>query len=473
MRNPSNKARRRSPSTQALLDSLAREAEIDAALEPHDEQAAGPAHDPGHMPEPDRSTPDEQSAEGGVRFACRYETTPRPDGGLTTRVLLELEGAGVAAPRPVDLVLVVDRSGSMYGDRLEAAVAAGHHLIDGLGDDCRVGIVTYESAVDVRAPMQRLTGAGREALHAALDTIEVAGSTALADGWCTGRDQLQAGVTDRLCRVLLLSDGLANEGEQRVEVLGAWCREARDRGITTSTVGIGEGYDEDLLRIMATAGSGNSWYVPSPDAVAPVLEEERQSLTQISATGVRIHVEGREATLVRVLGSLEVGELARGVPRALVFEFDVPAGRFPELALGELLIEGYDLVLGGPFQRRRGLLPTARRGTVAEVRVARLELTVAAVRDAAIAAADARDYKGARALISSVLVLLTVQSREVQARLTDQVAALHRLDALLDVRGYTPSVRKESLQRSENLRTGKRRYEGALDQWVRRPESRS
>jgi Ca-activated chloride channel family protein len=102
-----------------------------------------------------------------------------------------------------------------------------------------VGIVTYESAVDVRAPLQRLTGAGREALHATLDTIEVAGSTALAGGWCTGRDQLQAGATDRLCRVLLLSDGLANEGEQRVEVLGAWCREARDRGITTSTVGIG------------------------------------------------------------------------------------------------------------------------------------------------------------------------------------------------------------------------------------------
>jgi len=66
-------------------------------------------------------------------------------------------------------------------------------------------------------------------------------------------------------------------------------------------------------------------------------------------------------------------------------------------------------------------------------------------------------------------VLITVQSRGVQARLTDQLAALRRLDALLDVRGYTPSVRKESLQRSENLRTGKRRCEGALDEWVRRP----
>ena len=113
MRNPSKKARRRSPSTQALLNALAREAEIDAALEPHDEQVAEPDAGPVLLIGEDRQQPDEQSAEGGVRFACRYETTPRPDGGLTTRVLLELEGAGVAAPRPVDLVLVVDRSGSI------------------------------------------------------------------------------------------------------------------------------------------------------------------------------------------------------------------------------------------------------------------------------------------------------------------------------------------------------------------------
>ncbi|MCX7856356.1 MAG: VWA domain-containing protein, partial [Anaerolineae bacterium] len=151
-----------------------------------------------------------------------------------------------------ELALVLDRSGSMAGDKLREAKRAARSLIHALPQGARLAVVAYHDEVEVG-------GFTRKEAKAFLASLEAGGSTALHAGWQRGVELLADESRPRL--VILLSDGLANMGLTDPEALAEEARRAASMGIYTVTLGFGEGYDRHLMAAMARAGGGVHHYV--------------------------------------------------------------------------------------------------------------------------------------------------------------------------------------------------------------------
>ena len=172
-------------------------------------------------------------------------------------VLLELKApeaptTGRRAPAAVQVVL--DRSGSMDGERLDAAKRALIALIDRLDPNDRFGVVAFDDEVQVVAPAGPL--ADKLALEHAVASVSSGGMTNLSGGLLRGLQEARRVATDAGATVLLLSDGHANQGILEHDKLAAVAANARDHGVTTSTIGIGLDYDETLLAAVARGRAG-------------------------------------------------------------------------------------------------------------------------------------------------------------------------------------------------------------------------
>ena len=127
-----------------------------------------------------------------------------------------------------------------------------------------VSVVAYDD--DVETVAEPATGKAQADLVERIRSIETRGCTNLSGGWLRGRELVAGGKRDGAAnRVVLLTDGLANVGITEPDKLIGLCRTALDQGITTTTIGFGQGYDEVLLRRMAEAGGGSTYYIEDPD----------------------------------------------------------------------------------------------------------------------------------------------------------------------------------------------------------------
>ena len=174
-----------------------------------------------------------------------------PASGGTFEVLVRVQApaqpAGTAASaRPrLRLALVVDRSGSMSGDPLHQALRCVDHIVGRLHADDQVSVVLYDHHVQVPVALQ--SAGNRSSIQAALRGVESGGNTALFDGWLAGAKQLEGGQAGAVSRVLLLSDGQANTGPQTLADIAPQCAQWLAQGVTTTTVGLGHGFNEDLM----------------------------------------------------------------------------------------------------------------------------------------------------------------------------------------------------------------------------------
>jgi len=196
-----------------------------------------------------------------------------------------------ATRAPLDLVLVIDRSGSMSGAPLKAALESASRIIRGLRDDDRVAVVTFDSRVDVVQPLVHPTD--RAGLIQRVQSVESGGSTALFDGWEAGMRQLQGQVSkERIARVILLSDGQANHGLTDEPAIFRHVSEAAAAGITTSTVGLGQGFNETLMTGMARAGEGAANFGQTADDLDEAFEEQFAILSNAFLRQVRVEIQG-------------------------------------------------------------------------------------------------------------------------------------------------------------------------------------
>src|SRR5438045_1013181 len=200
-----------------------------------------------------------------------YRLGPRE---LIVQVEIEARRNDEARRSPMNLCIVLDRSGSMEGAKLEKARQAAAMAVDKLSDDDIFSLVTYDNETNLLIAPERVGNTDhREDLKSRIHRIQAGGSTALHAGVVLGAKQVRERFDkERVNRVILLSDGLANVGPSSTSDLARLGRELRGDAIAVSTVGLGDEYNEDLMTAFAEASNANYYYLKEPEKLPSDLD---------------------------------------------------------------------------------------------------------------------------------------------------------------------------------------------------------
>lgn len=337
--------------------------------------------------------------------------------------MLELEAPpppGAARRLPLHVALVLDRSGSMAGEKLRVALACARYLVRRLRALDRFALVTYDHEVELRVP---LGPADPLRAEAALAGVFPGSGTNLAGGWLAGAEALRAVPSGSGPReVLLLTDGLANVGITDPEELVALARRAGDDGIGTSAIGFGADFDEVLLARMADAGGGNAHFAGTPEDAPGIFAAEFGDLVRVVAQDVSVEIRPAEA--VRVVGVLnddpvvpvargvrvQVGDLYGEERRRVVFALHVPRlGRLGVARVAEVVVRY--VAVADRIARHQLTLPlmvnlvradeVARAEADAEVVEEVVVLRATRAQEEARERSEAGDLEGARARLTA------------------------------------------------------------------------
>lgn len=257
---------------------------------------------------------------------------------VLVRIVPPAESAESGERPKLNIGIALDRSGSMDGNKMRQAREAAKYCVDELLPTDAFSAVIFDGNVDVLFTNQPV--ANKEMLKRGIDRIEARGSTALHQGW------VQAGlqVSERLSgggidRVLLITDGQANVGETRTDRIVQQAKDLAERGISTSTIGIGRGFNEDLLVPMAEAGQGNAWFVEEPRDMVRIFETELKGLVAQVGNTVTLGITPSPGVKVEDMlndfetdasGRYILPNLRAGSPLDVLVRLKIPAGEVGE-----------------------------------------------------------------------------------------------------------------------------------------------
>jgi Ca-activated chloride channel homolog len=257
----------------------------------------------------------------------------------TTYLRVGLTGFPIDAARrtPVNLAIVLDKSGSMQGDKLRKAKEAAFASLDRLGPNDIVSVIAYDQTVEVLVPATKISD--RSGLRNAIERLSAGGNTALFAGVSKGAAEVRKFIDRRrVNRIILLSDGQANVGPSSPTELGNLGASLIKEGISVTTLGLGLDYNEDLMAQLARKSDGNHYFIESTEGLArrfgyefdDVLSVVAQEVTVrvTCAPGVRpIRVLGREADITGQIVTTYLNQVYGNQEKYLLLEVEVPAGR--------------------------------------------------------------------------------------------------------------------------------------------------
>jgi Ca-activated chloride channel family protein len=227
--------------------------------------------------------------------------------GSTQRLFIKVGLEGIAPPKdqeraPINVALVLDRSGSMSGEKIENARQAALAALEYLNNRDTIALVTYDDKVDVPFAAAQLEN--KAAVQRAIRKIDTGGMTALFAGVSEGANQLKRFLDrERINRIVLISDGLANVGPDTPEELGSLGRKLAQKRISISTIGLGLRYNEDLMMRLADASDGNHAFVEDAEQLAGIFRKEFGELGTVVAQAATVIIQCEEGVRpIRILG---------------------------------------------------------------------------------------------------------------------------------------------------------------------------
>ncbi len=371
----------------------------------------------------------QEATAGPVTMSARPDRRAVQAGTATmVHVQLTLTGADRGGARsPTDLVVVLDRSGSMAGEPLDDARAATRSIIESLNPEDRFALITYDDSAAIDVPLGLASPSNRSVWLREVDGIRDGGSTNMSGGLDLGLSMLREVDAERARKVILISDGLPNAGDPTPAGLTRRARGAAERATPLTAVGVGMNFDEQLMRSLAEAGAGNYHYVADSEGLASIFTAELNQATATVASGLKLRVEQRPGlSLVSASGypmvptadskgyyqEIALGPLASGQTRTLWLTYMVTA---PPKAGGEIDLAGLSLTFQADGDGRLLELPDGRR--------------VAVVADASAALASVDQATWSEAVVTEEYNLLRQQ-------VADAVKAGDKATAEASIRDY-------------------------------------
>ena len=380
------------------------------------------------------------------------------DQEVVVKIDLDSETGRRSNRSPLNIAVVIDHSGSMAGAKIEKTKQAAMQLIDQLTPQDTLALIEFDDRVTVLFPSQHVVD--RQALKAQVQRIEPGGSTALYAGVEAGGKQLLEieSRTERINRVILLSDGLANVGPSSTSALKSLGRSLSRQGVSVSTIGVGDDYNEDLMAGLAEASDANYYYVQDAEKLPEIFAKELGGLQTVTARNVKVAIAcgdgvepidliGRPEKFADRKAVVEFSSFASGQNRYLFLRCRVKANEaISQMELASVKVTYRDEVNGSEEATseqslRIGVTTDEKEaaGSLNQTIAAERELQLnALVKDQAMSAADEGKFQDA------------AQSLRANAQKLDAVAA----SAPMPVKENLELQAQQQRERAEEIEAG-------------------
>lgn len=417
-----------------------------------------------------------------AKVGCRVETDRDvlPAGDAQTvviKVTLDAPPAPVRTMRPaVNLSLVLDRSGSMGGDKIEKAREAAIEAVRHLGPQDIFSLVVYDENVNTIIPAQPVENI--ESIISKIRMIQPGGSTALFGGVSQGAAEIRKHLSGNFVhRIILLSDGLANVGPQTPEDLGRLGAALIKEQISVTTVGVGTDYNEDLMARLSQKSDGNIYFVEKSGDLPGIFTAELGSVLNVVATQVKLIIEvpddvtplsiiGREGRIKGHQVELFMNQLYGDQEKYALVEVRLPetkSGKKMEIARARVYYEN-------PFTEKKEQSEGKRIATfskdeekvkgstnISVVREYQLNLNALAQEKAINLSDTGKKKEAVETLKTSAAQLKSMGSAFKDEKMIEEAEALEQKADLIEKEGMSKKSRK--VLRTESYQMKNQQYE--------------
>lgn len=369
---------------------------------------------------------------------------------------------------PLNLSVVLDRSGSMSGYPLTNAKDAAKKLVEYLTPEDYISVVVYDDMPATIVSPQLVTD--KKAIQKQISSIRSGGLTNLSGGWLMGCDRVKNNQSsDKLNRVLLLTDGQANRGIYEPKALINTAREKAASGIITTTIGFGSYFNEDLLISIADAAEGNFYFIQSPEDAVQVFDIEMESLVSVVAQNLTVKLQLEDKiTVSEILNDYSskdgkeleifIGDVygVEGKPLALQFELPVISSVGKQKVA--TITYSYETIVDDKIQQITDTLPVtitvdtpeniAQLKPDAEITQQASQLRIAKKKDEAIDFADKGDYQQAAKILREAIGNLKLKALNEYFEIAEEIEQLDYYAQSLEKKRFDLAIRKEMRDQS-------------------------
>lgn len=258
-----------------------------------------------------------------------------------------------ATPSKLNLAIVIDRSGSMKGNRLSNALEAAQTAINKLRDGDVVSVLAYNTGNEVVVPATELTADNRAGIAKKLRSIRAKGDTCISCG-ISGGMRLIGSNPAGVSRVLLLSDGLPTAGVRDVPGFQRIAENCRRMGVSVTTIGVDIDYNEAIMAAIARESNGRHFFVQDPTSLARIFDDEMELLSKTVASNAKVSVELTDGVFVDKIFDraferngntvvVPLGAFAAADKKSLLMRLRVPRGPAGERPIAAVRLEYADL----------------------------------------------------------------------------------------------------------------------------------